>query len=101
LKIRPVGVKSVGLTPNPVNGGNDVTGKVTLECAAGPGDIVVTLSSTNPAVANPASGSVTVPQGSLSATFTITTNAVSSQKTATIRATANGIAKSKKLTVRP
>src|SRR5262249_6426992 len=60
LKVRPIGVKSVSLTPNPVVGGNDVNGKVTLECEAAPGDIIVTLSSSAPGIANPTVSSLTI-----------------------------------------
>lgn len=101
LKVRPIGVKSVVLNPNPVVGGNNVTGTVTLEAPAGPGDITVTLLSTDPSVANPTVGSLVVPAGQVSGNFTITTTDVSAVKSATIKATANGITKQKKLTVNP
>jgi len=101
LKVRAIGVKSVALAPNPVVGGNNVTGTVTLEAPAAPGDITVTLLSTNPSVANPTVSILTVPAGQISKTFTITTADVTAVRYATIKATANGITRSKKLTVNP
>jgi len=101
LKVRPIGVKSVKLTPNPVVGGNSVTGTVTLECPAAPGDIVVSLSSQNPAVANPTAASITIPQGQTTGAFTVATADVSTIRYAVIKAKANGITKHRKLTVHP
>jgi hypothetical protein len=46
--------KSVALSPSSVVGGGSVTGTVALQCPAGPGDILVTLSSSHPSVATPA-----------------------------------------------
>jgi len=100
LKVRPIGVQSLGLSPNPVVGGNEVVGTVTLECPAAPGDIVVALTSTNRAVAEPTAASLTIPAGSRTGTFTIRTTAGVSGA-ATLRATANNIARSKKLIVAP
>jgi hypothetical protein len=101
LAVRPIGLSSVSLTPASVVGGNQVTGKATLECKAGPGPITVDLSSTNPSIANPVAASIVVPQGLQSATFNVTTNAVLAKTTASIAGTANGIKKSKTLNVTP
>lgn len=99
FKVRRVGVFSVGLAPNPVVGPNNVTGTVTLECAAPSGGVTVTLSSSNSAVAAPTVSSILIPAGTSSKTFTIRTADVLSTSTATIKATANGITKTKALTV--
>jgi hypothetical protein len=99
LKVRPIGVKSLTLTPNPVVGPNAVTGTVVLEHAAAPGSINVTLTSTNPSVANPTVGTITIPAGVTSKTFTVRTTDVSTSSTATIKATANAVSKSRTLTV--
>jgi len=80
-------------------GGQPAVGKVTLECKAGPGPITVDLSSDNAAVAYPVAASVVVPQGLKSAYFDVTTNSVQAKSYATIAGAANGITKSKKLTV--
>ena len=99
LKVRPIGVKSLTLTPNPVVGPNAVTGTVVLEHAAAPGNITVTLTSTNPSVANPTVGTITIPAGVTSKTFTVRTTDVATSSTATIKATANAVSKSRTLTV--
>ncbi len=99
LKVRPIGLSSVSLTPTSTAGGNQVTGKATLECNAGPGPITVDLSSNNAGVAYPVAASVAVPQGLKSANFDVATNAVLAKSSATISGTANGITKSRKLTV--
>ena len=101
LTVRPIGVQLLGLSPNPVVGPNSVTGMVTLECTAAPGAIVVTLSSSNPAVAAPTASSITIPFGSKTGSFTVTTADVSAVSSAVIKATAGGVSKSVKLTVNP
>ncbi len=98
LTIRPIGVKALSLNPSTIKGGNIVTGKV---APADPDSITVSLSSSNPAIANPAVSSLTVPRGSSNDTFTITTNPVTSTTVVTITASANGITKKTKLTVTP
>jgi hypothetical protein len=100
LTVRPVGLASLNLSPNPVTGPAPVTGTVTLECPATPGPITVTLSTTS-TVAQPAVPSLTIPQGQTTGTFTINTAAVSTQSKATIKAAANGGSKSVTLTVNP
>jgi Tol biopolymer transport system component len=99
LTVRPMGLTSVTLTPTSVVGSNPATGKATLECIAGPGPITVDLSSNNPAVANPVATSIVVPQGLKTANFDVSTGVVQTRSYATISGTANGITKSKKLTV--
>lgn len=89
------------LALNPVVGPNPVTGAVTLECVAPAGDIVVALSSSKPSVANPTMSSITIPAGSATGTFTVSTADVSQASTANIKAMANGVTKSVKLTVNP
>jgi hypothetical protein len=100
LTVRPIRVQSLSLTPNPVVGPNTVTGTVTLECPAAPGNIVVTLASSNPLVAKPKVSSITIPAGTRSKTFLVTTANVSSTRSATIKATANGGTRSVVLTVK-
>lgn len=101
LTVKPVGLLSLALSPNPVVGPNSVTGTVTLECAAAPGPITVSLSSSNTAVARPDAASLTIATGQTSGTFSITTADVSAVSSAAIRATANGVTKSVTLTVNP
>lgn len=100
LKVRPIGLASLTLTPNPVIGPNSVTGTVTLECPA-VGSVSVALSSSTLAVAKPTVASVTIPAGSTTATFTVTTADVSAVSYATIKAVAGGVTKTVTLTVAP
>ncbi len=99
LTVRPMGMSSVSLSPISVVGGLPVAGTVKLECKAGPGAVTADLASSNPAAASPVAASLAVPQGVQSVSFDVRTSAVLSQTSATISATANGIMKSRKLTV--
>lgn len=101
LTIRPITVKSVSLTPNPVIGGNAVVGTVKLDCGAQPAALGVTLSSSKPLLAAPTVSPLVIPQGSNSATFDVTTNPVTVSTSATIKASAPGATKSKKLVINP
>ena len=93
-----VGVASVSLNPSTIKGGNNVTGTVTLVAAA-PSNTVVTLSSSNTSVAQPAVSSITISAGQTSKTFTVKTFSVSDTKTVKIKATAYGLSKEATLTV--
>jgi hypothetical protein len=77
---------SLSVTPTTVVGGTRATGTVTLTKPAPSGGAMVTLSSSNAAVAT-VPASVTVPAGSISSTFTVNTFAVASNTSATITAT--------------
>lgn len=101
LTLRPVGVAALTLAPNPVVGPGTVTGTVTLECAAAPGSVAVALSSTTPAVAKPTLTTLTLPAGSTTGTFSVTTADVATVSYATIKAAAGGLSKTVKLTVNP
>jgi glucose/arabinose dehydrogenase len=99
LRLRPIGVQTLALNPNPVVGPNPVTGTVTLECPAPAGGINVALSSSNPTVAAPLATSINIAAGGRSVTFGIRTIDVPASRTAIIKATANGISKSVTLTI--
>jgi acetyl esterase/lipase len=101
LTVRPVGLLTLALSPNPVIGPGSVTGTVTLECAAPAGGVVVALSSSAPSIAWPGAASLTIPAGSSSGTFPVSTANVTVESYATIKTTANGTSKSVKLTVKP
>jgi len=92
-------LSSLALSPSTVAGGDNSTGTVTLTSPAPAGGITVTLVSGNTAVATVPSD-VTVLEGATTATFTVTTSAVSAQTTATITAT-YGNSTSATLTVNP
>jgi hypothetical protein len=78
---------AVSASPNPVVGGNPSTGTVTLGAPAGPGGVVVKLTSSAKSVAT-VPATVTIAEGNTTATFTITTLVVKSNKTAKITAKA-------------
>lgn len=92
-------ILSLKLTPTSVVGGEISTGKVTLSAASPAEGFVVNISSSNTS-AVAVSASVTVPAGSKTATFPITSLAVSVQKKPIISAT-TGVTKSTTLTVNP
>lgn len=95
-----VNLSSLALNPTSVTGGSSSTGTVTLSAAAPAGGQVVSLSSNNPAVASVPS-SVTVAGGATGATFTITTNTVSSSTIVTLTGASGGTTRTADLTVIP
>lgn len=101
LTLRPMGMGALRLVPTKVAGGIGVVGKATLECKAGPGDITVGLASSNAGIAWPSSTMLTIPAGTQYRTFDITTSPVLATATTIIAASANGISKTKRLTVTP
>jgi hypothetical protein len=101
LSVRPIRVRTISLTPNPVLGGNTVTGSVSLECAAAPENAVVTLSSSNTAAAVPTVTSITIPAGSTTGSFKVRTVHASVSKAPTIYATLYGVRKGAVLTINP
>ena len=92
-------LSTLSLSPTTVTGGTSSQGTVTLSGPAPSGGSVVTLSSSNTAVAT-VPASMTVAAGSSSGTFTVTTRTVSAQSSATITATL-GVSRSAALTVNP
>src|SRR4029077_20234083 len=91
------------LTVNPttvVGGAQSSTGTVTLSGPALSGGAQVALFSSNSAVASVPS-SVTVPAGATSATFTVSTSAVTASTTVTISGSYGGGTRSASLTVTP
>lgn len=68
----PYAPLSVTATSTTLYGGQSTQGRVTINGRAGPGGVVVALEDNGPYITVPAS--VTVPEGSTSATFTIWTN---------------------------
>lgn len=100
LTLKPITPKSVTLSPTSITGGSPVTGTVTLECPAGPGDITVALSSSITAAAT-VPASIVITAGTTSKTFTVTTFAVSATTKPIIKAAAAGVTKNVTLTVNP
>jgi hypothetical protein len=90
---------AISVNPTSVTGGSSSTGTVTLSAAAPSGGVVVSLSDNSSATSVPAS--VTVPAGSTSGNFTITTTSVTTSTPATISAVAGGVTRTVALTVNP
>jgi FG-GAP-like repeat len=93
-----LGVASLSLNPTTVAGGNSSTGTVTLTAVA-PAATTVAITSNNPAATVPAS--VTVPAGSQSRTFSISTGQVPATTSAVITASLNNTSRSATLTITP
>jgi hypothetical protein len=82
-------LSSLTVNPTDVVGGDLATGTVTLSTAAPSGGFVIDLSSDNTAAAT-VPASVTVPAGSTSANFTVTTQQVTNAQSAVIIGTVGG-----------
>src|SRR5215208_6273435 len=82
-------LSSLTVSPTDVVGPDPATGTVTLSAAAPSGGVVVDLTSDNTAAAT-VPPSVTVPAGSTSATFTVSTKEVTNAQSAVIIGTVGG-----------
>jgi hypothetical protein len=91
-------LSALTLSETTVVGGTPVDGTVTLNTTAPSGGVVVTLSSDNPAAAT-VPPDVTVPSGSRSAGFTVSTNAISNAQSTNIIGMAGGETRHSTLTV--
>ena len=99
LTVVPPTVTSLSFSPNPVVGGNQVTGTATLNGPAPTGGIVVSITSSS-AYAQPPT-SVTIAAGATSVNFTINTTNPQSATTATITGTQGTTSVSGQLTINP
>ncbi len=95
----PAALSSVSVNPATIIGGQSGTGTVSLTAAAGSGGAVVSISSSNSDATVPAS--VAIPQGSTSATFSVTTGSVTTATSITLTASYAGIAQTAALMVNP
>ena len=93
-------LSAVSVNPTSVVGPTAATGTATLTAAAPAGGAVVTLSSSNPAVAS-VPASVTVAAGTSSASFSVSTSAVGAITSVTLTGTYNGTSRTSTLTVTP
>lgn len=91
-------LQSVSVSPTQVNGGATATGTVTLSGPAQTGGQVVALKTSNILLASVPT-TVTIPQGSTSASFKITTAVVAAAQKVTISATAGSVTQTATLTV--
>jgi hypothetical protein len=98
LTVNPPGLSAFTLYPTSVTGGSGSTGTVTLNGAAPSGGAIVTLRSGNSAATVPAS--VTIPAGTRTANFTVTTIGVTRTTYVSITATYRSASISRTLTVR-
>jgi hypothetical protein len=96
----PAALNGASVNPTSVTGGMSATGTVTLTAGAPSGGAVVSLTSSNGAVASTPS-SVTIAAGATSATFPVTTTAVTSNTSVTLTAAYGGASRSATLTVTP
>jgi hypothetical protein len=85
----PPSLAGVGVSPGTVKGGTPATGTVFISLPAPAGGTTVALTNSAPAVAS-VPAAVTVPAGATQATFTVTTQPVTSSWTAVITATLGG-----------
>jgi hypothetical protein len=97
LKVLAPQPLSLALTPTEVYGGAKVLGLVQIDAKAPSGGTTVTLSSDSSFATPPAT--VKIDAGKTTAAFVITTSPVSTDSTATISATTNGVTKTKQLEV--
>jgi len=98
---RIIQVSNVTFSPSTVIGGcQNSTGTVILSGKASTGGVTVTLTSSDPSAAS-VPASVFVPEGSSTATFNVTTSAVTQTKTPGIKAVLGISNWSRKLTVEP
>ena len=90
------------LSASSVTGGAMVTGTITLGTAAPAGGAIISVMSNNISVAS-TPGTVTIPSGQTSVTFTVSTLSLNAARTVTITATsaALGLSQSVLLTVNP
>jgi hypothetical protein len=96
LTVTVASLSTLTLNPTTVTHGSPSTGTVTLNGFAPPGGAVVTLSSSNIALAR-VPASVTIPAGSRSASFTVTTLLAGSPR---ISGTYRGTTRNATLTIR-
>ncbi|HYE14708.1 MAG TPA: choice-of-anchor Q domain-containing protein [Pyrinomonadaceae bacterium] len=109
LTVRPVGLRSLFVSPSSLGGGGQSIGTVKLECAAGASGVEVTLKTGKPGVAkfiSPSSGLSVHPltltlTNTDQATFTIQTFDVGAPTAVNVSATANGTTKNARLDVTP
>jgi hypothetical protein len=93
-------VTGLSLSPASTLGGLTVSGTATLSLPAPSGGAVVTLTSSNTSVAT-VPDTITVPEGSSWASFTVTTAGVAATTTVTVTATCSGVGTSANLTLTP
>ena len=97
LLLKRTAIDAVNTQKTSVPGGESVSASVSLTGNAGVGGLKVDLSVNDPSAAVPVS--VTIPSGQLFAAFSVSTFPVVDDRVVTIRATADGLVKTKQITV--
>ena len=97
--IPAISLSTLSLAPASIAGGATSQGTVTLSGAAPAGGVLVSLSDNSPATGLPSG--VTVPSGSSSASFTITSTPVTGSTQVTVSAAYGGVLKNATLTLTP
>jgi len=102
IKVLNIQLAPLALAVNPtsVPGGSVSTGTVTLAAPAPAGGAVVTLTSTNPALAT-VPASLTIPEGTDNGNFPVSTSAVSASTTVDILASYGGVTQGSTLALSP
>lgn len=93
-------LSSISMSPSSVTGGTGSTGTVTLSSGAPAGGAVVSLTSSNTAIAGVPAG-VTVTAGATTTTFAATSSSVTAGTVVTISASYAGVTRTASLTVNP
>lgn len=97
LTIKAPVLSTITVSPSTVTGGKTATGTVTISSPAPLGGLSIQIGSDQQAASVP--GSVTIPSGKASVTFTVRTVKVSTKTVANISGSLNGVTKSTKLTI--
>lgn len=95
----PASLSALGLSAGDVTGGSSSTGTVALGGPAPTSGATVSLSSSDSSVSVPAT--VTIPEGTTSATFTVATSPVAGKTTAVITAVFGGVTETTSMAVEP
>ncbi|MCP9496540.1 MAG: hypothetical protein MSG64_19025 [Pyrinomonadaceae bacterium MAG19_C2-C3] len=74
------------LTPTTARGGTSVTANVVLRCAASPGGVTVTFSTSNSALASPSTASIVIPEGETTGNVQLNTSPVTVATFVSVRA---------------
>lgn len=99
VTIVPLTIASFTIAPSGVVGGNSATGTVTLNAPAPPSGVTVSLAANSTVLQVPAT--LTIPEGSISGTFPVTTSTTSVQVTRTVSMTFKGQKMTRNLVILP
>ncbi|HEV2472449.1 MAG TPA: choice-of-anchor tandem repeat GloVer-containing protein, partial [Chthonomonadales bacterium] len=100
LTLHALAISSISVSPNPADAGSLVTGTLTLSSAAPTGGQKITLTSSKSTAAS-VPASITIPAGSSSGTFRVTTHEVTAYTVVTVSASTNGSKQSASFGVQP